>query len=62
MRANNEMRRCEKCIWFDQCGDRGLCDGYESELSEEIMDESAYRADLRVRAEAYDEQVAEQDE
>lgn len=61
MNTIKNTRRCENCIWYDQCGDRGLCDSYESESTEEVVDEVEYLADLREREGLYAEQVAEQD-
>ena len=60
MNTIKNMRACENCIWYDQCGDRGVCDDYDSELVEEVIAKAEYFDDLRTREDEYSEQVAEQ--
>lgn len=57
-------RKCENCIWFDQCHEDEVCDSYEptSLEEQEVMEIESYEEDLRMRHEFYMEQVAEQDE
>lgn len=56
-------RKCENCIWFDQCHEDEACDSYEpaSFEEQEDMEIEAYEKDLRMRHELYTEQVEEQD-
>ena len=56
-------KKCENCIWFDQCHEDEVCDSYEpaSFEEQEAMDIEAYEEDLRMRHELYMEQVEEQD-
>lgn len=56
-------KKCENCIWFDQCHEDEVCDSYEpaSLEEQEAMDIEAYEEDLRMRHEHYMEQVEEQD-
>lgn len=59
-----EERKCERCIWFDQCSQEKPCEYYEP-VSEEEADMTAkieYEADLRMRHDLYMEYVKEQDE
>lgn len=57
-------RKCENCIWFDQCHEDEACDNYEpaSLEEQEAIDIEAYGEDLHMRHELYMEQVAEQEE
>lgn len=54
--------KCENCIWFDQCHEDEVCDGYTpaSFEEQEAMDIAEYEADLCARHELYQEQIAEQ--
>ena len=56
-------KKCENCIWFDQCHEDEVCDSYEpaSLEEQEAMEFEAYEEDLRMRHELYMEQVEEQD-
>ena len=56
-------KKCENCIWFDQCHEDETCDSYEpaSLEEQEVIDIEAYEEDLRTRHEFYMEQVEEQD-
>lgn len=56
-------KKCENCIWFDQCHENEVCDSYEpaSLEEQEAMDIEVYEEDLRMRHEYYMEQVEEQD-
>lgn len=56
-------KKCENCIWFDQCHEGEVCDSYEpaSLEEQEAMEIEAYEKDLRMRHELYMEQVEEQD-
>ena len=56
-------KKCENCIWFDQCHEDEVCDSYEpaSLEEQEAMDIEAYEEDLRMRHKLYMEQVEEQD-
>ena len=56
-------KKCENCIWFDQCHEDEVCDSYESASLEEqeAMDIEAYEEDLCMRHELYTEQVEDQD-
>lgn len=56
-------KKCENCIWFDQCHEDEVCDSYEpaSLEEQEAMDIDAYEEGLRMRHELYMEQVEEQD-
>ena len=56
------MKKCENCIWSEQCGQETACDGYEPASAEEqekmsVMD---YESDLRERHTYYQEQIDEQ--
>lgn len=57
-------RKCENCIWFDQCHEDEACDNYEpaSLEEQEAIDIEAYDKDLHMRHALYMEQVAEQEE
>lgn len=57
-------KKCENCIWFDQCHEDEVCDDYTpaSAEEEEAMEIKAYKEDLRMRHEIYSQQVAEQDD
>ena len=56
-------KKCENCIWFDQCHEDEVCDSYEpvSLEEQEAMEIEAYEKDLRMRHKLYMEQVKEQD-
>ena len=56
-------KKCENCIWFDQCHEDEICDSYApaSLEEQEAMDIEVYEEDLRMRHELYMEQVEEQD-
>lgn len=56
-------RKCENCIWFDQCHEGEVCDNYEpiSLEEQEVLDIKAYEEDLHIRHELYMKQVEEQD-
>ncbi len=59
-----EERKCERCIWFDQCGKEKPCEYYEpaSEEEADMIAKIEYEADLRMRHDLYMEYVKEQDE
>lgn len=55
-------KKCENCIWFDQCTQEGVCDDYtpvslEEEEAEQIAEYESY---LQDRHEYYQELVEEQ--
>lgn len=55
------VRKCEKCIWFDQCHQDAACDDFEPAAIEELedMEVAEYEADLRMRQECYQEEIDE---
>lgn len=57
-------KKCENCIWFDQCHEDEACDSYEpaSLEEQEVMELEAHEEDLRMRHKFYMEQVSEQNE
>ena len=52
------MKRCENCIWFEQCGCDCACELYES--YDDSHDIEEYSDDLYERACLYIEQIDEQ--
>lgn len=54
-------KKCENCIWFDQCHEDEACENYEpaSIDEQEAMEIAEYAADLQMRHELYQEQVLE---
>lgn len=57
-----DTRRCEHCIWFDQCREDETCDCYEpaSIKEQESTDIAEYLSDVSMRHEYYQEQIVEQ--
>ena len=55
-------KKCENCIWFDQCHEDEACEYYDPASTEEqeAMQIAEYNADLLMRHELYEEQIAEQ--
>lgn len=55
-------RKCEDCIWFDQCHEDEVCDCYDPSSNEEQETSllNTYEADLNMRHELYQEQIDEQ--
>ena len=55
-------RKCENCIWVDQCAQEVACEDYcpasQDELEEIQCDE--FNSDLKDRHEYYHEQIEEQ--
>lgn len=51
--------RCEDCVWFEQCGSDEACELYDPVEGD---GEEDYLSDLRMRQEAYDEQLDEQND
>lgn len=54
-------KKCENCIWFDQCAQGVTCDDYfpvsiEEEEAEQVAE---YERDLRDRHEYYQELIGE---
>lgn len=58
-----EEKKCEKCIWFDQCGSTTACEDYDPISDDEREAEAVkeYEQDLRYRHELYSKQIKEQD-
>lgn len=56
-------RKCEGCIWFDQCGDAEACDMYTPCSSAEDVEvaEEEYARDLDNRHDLYIAHIDEQD-
>ena len=54
----------KNCIWFDQCHEDEVCEGYEpASLDEqEAIDIEAYQQDIDERHKVYSLQVEEQDD
>lgn len=58
-----EEKKCEKCIWFYQCGSNAACENYYP-VSDEEREAAAieeYEQDLRQRHKLYSRQIKEQD-
>lgn len=57
-------RKCENCIWFNQCHEDEVCEDYfpASTEEQEAAEIEEYEADLYMRHELYQEQVAEQND
>lgn len=47
--------KCKNCIWNDQCGQDEACEYYDDGSSVSQQDIVAYKKDLLMRAEAYEE-------
>ena len=58
----NNIKKCEKCIWFDKCANEVVCDDYcPAELNDEEVEQVAeYENDLRDRFQYYKELIEEQ--
>lgn len=58
-----DEKKCNNCVWFDQCGCDETCKHYTPAASEECeaVDESEYEMDLRNRYGFYVRQIEEQD-
>lgn len=56
-------RKCENCIWVDQCHEDEACDYYEpaSLEEQESIDIESYEEDIHMRHRLYMEQTTEQD-
>lgn len=55
-------KSCDRCIWFESCGEAEACEYYDPVLQEEA-DEAAvleYGHDLKNRRDMYSELVEEQ--
>lgn len=52
-------RKCEDCIWFEQCGQEEICECYTPESMEED-DINNYNEDLMMREDVYAEHLDEQ--
>ena len=57
-------KKCENCIWCDQCHEDEVCENYDpaSIDEQEAMEIAEYEADLHIRYELYQELIAEQDD
>ena len=55
-------KKCEGCVWYDQCAQEFACEEYsplsEEELTDMMIDE--YEQDIRDRDEYYKELIEEQ--
>ena len=55
-------KKCEGCVWFDQCAQEVACEDYSPVSDEESMDMilEEYAQDLTDRYEYYNELIEEQ--
>ncbi len=55
------MKTCKNCYWYGNCPEQGSrCEDYTPVYGEEQIAIREYEADLRMRAEEYNELVEEQ--
>ena len=57
-----DVKKCQNCIWYDQCGQDVACEDYDpvSPAEDEARVIQEYYDDLRERDEYYKEQIDEQ--